>query len=106
MQAERRHPLHAKIVQQADESNITEPDALQPFCFGAPPSAGNAGRNAAEGEQAAYRRWCADRVAAGELQLLCSAQTAVDEIAETIPDESSAESSDMDGNDLTTDDEL
>ncbi len=106
MQAERRHPLHAKVVQQATDQCTSEPDALQQFCFGATPSVGNGGRNTAEGEQAAYRRWCASRVAAGELQLLCSTKTAVDEVAAIIPDESSDESSDVDGNDSTTDDEL
>ena len=102
LQAERRNPLHAKVRQQAEQSRITEADALQQLLSGAPLSEGEAGSNAADGEEAAYRRWCADRVAAGELQLLWRAQSVVDDLTAQVDDESSDPE---DGND-STDDEL
>jgi len=64
VQAQRRYPLHAKVVRQAEASLTSEEDALAPFLHGSPPTAGE------QAAGAAYRRWCADRVAAGELHVL------------------------------------
>ena len=79
-QVQRTYPLHAEASQRAKVSFYSEEESLAAFLHSRPPPAGTLSAQAAN---ASYRRWCAERVAAGELRVLSSMREAVLKWSET-----------------------
>ena len=99
-QAQQRNPLHMEAMRHAEESSVTMEEALVPLLHRQPPPAGD-GDQRPSSAQSPYRRWCAERIAAGELYVLDKARASLDDLGLRLGDsgagsDDSEEASDVD----------
>ncbi len=62
---------------------MTVEEALAPFLHRQPASQSKEGQQPGLSRSARYRRWCAERIAAGELYVLDKARAVLDELTAT-----------------------
>ena len=98
VQAQRRNPLHAEVMQRVQESAMTQDEALAAYLHGQVPSPLEGNQQSGPSQTMPFRRWCAQRVAAGELHVLEKARAALTDLAAAV-EHSGAETDDDEASD-------